>query len=459
MGGSEVSGKNADLYKNKVIEVLGLNGYLLIKNSSNVQQTPDLIFKKPYTEGDTEIWVETKYSDVSLSDTDFLTELARYFLNYMLRPYDEKFDLFLFLRKCKNWERWRHVFDNILYKKEESYNTYSNMINKANLRDEEKDKIQSFYFFDFESFLSDCYVHQVNYDGLLMKILEYKTDYRKFTSELFYTRELRPLKSRSTIIANFAQISSLPKYVYLASMKSNVKYNDIFSRNIYYKSYWPKWGKVFSLYPFESAEDTILQYIEQHGHEKIDVNKWLNSNYQNYQVIGGLMKKQIIEKAVDSGCEYIEYKGHNLYFIHENLGGELQHIKDKQVSRCFKEAEPLFVKHIAIKINVKVHDGTFYMILSPAVLFSTDGKNLITGPNVRRLHEIFSPNRFDTNLNILGDLKWWFKFLNLGEQDSDPQSCRTSDLVSLSLPVRPPKNSLERDMQTTTQKLEELLDF
>jgi len=457
MGEREVSGQNAEVYKNKVIEVLSLDGYLLIKNSSDTSGTADIIFKKPYTEGDIEIWIETKYADVSLSDKDFLTELARYFINYLNK--DEKFDLYFFIRKCKNWPRWRHVFDNTLYQQEEVTKLYNIMKEKAKLQDIEKKKILESTFFNFESFITDCYVHQVNYDGLLMKIEKYKTDNKRFSAEKFYTRELGPLNERSTVTGNFIKVIKLPEKIYYSEVKELTRYEDIFYDNIYYKSYWLKWGKMFSLYPLESSSDDIYKYIDPSTNSFFFTRDWIKSDKKSKIVISGLIKKHILETAVNKGCIYVEYKGHNLMFTHPDLSEEHQYVEGKLVSRCFKEANPVFVKHIAIKVNVKSYNDDFHIVLSPIILFTKDGINLITGEKVKRLHEIFTPNKFENNPKVFGDIKWWFSFLNLNGKINDEKPIVTSDMTTLELPVRPPKNSDERDKQVTNLRLEELYEF
>jgi hypothetical protein len=77
LGGAEASHATSKHYQDKVIEFLQLDGFILIQSSSDVGRLPDLIFRKPDTEGNTDIYVETKFDDVSLSDKPFLSECAR----------------------------------------------------------------------------------------------------------------------------------------------------------------------------------------------------------------------------------------------------------------------------------------------------------------------------------------------------------------------------------------------
>ena len=106
LGGAEASHATSKHYRDKVVEFLQLDGFILIQTSSDVGRSPDLIFRKPDTEGNTDINVETKYDDVSLSDKTFLSELATYFILYTAKK-TEPPDLYLYFRKLKNYSKWQ----------------------------------------------------------------------------------------------------------------------------------------------------------------------------------------------------------------------------------------------------------------------------------------------------------------------------------------------------------------
>ena len=72
----------------------------MIQTSSDVAMSPDLIFRKPEAEGKTDIYVETKFDDVSLSDKEFPSELATYFILYSSKQ-TEPFDFYLYCQKTK----------------------------------------------------------------------------------------------------------------------------------------------------------------------------------------------------------------------------------------------------------------------------------------------------------------------------------------------------------------------
>ena len=71
-----------------------------------------------------------------------------------------------------------------------------------------------------------------------------------------------------------------------------------------------------------------------------------------------------------------------------------------------------------------------------------------------KLHLLFSPNRYDNNSSIKGDLRWWHSFLFKNEFLREIQ---VSNLITLPIDFRPPKNSAERDNQVIHRKMEGLL--
>lgn len=459
MGGREVSNRTSENYKSKIIDVLHLDGYLLLRDSSSISMTPDLVFKKPFTEGETEIWVESKYANVSLHDKDFLTEIARYFISYMEKGADEKFDLYVFVRKCQNWTGWRHLFSSRLYREEEALAFYQELLEKAKLREEEREKIAHYHFGDFEEFLTDCFVHQVNYDGLLMKIEQWKKGNRRVKASEFYTREIEPLRSKEEVIGNFAEIIDLPENVYIADLKMSTRSEEMFREIPRHRPYWLKWGQIFSLFPLEDYDASLRKFIDVDSLYSRDFSMWISDSYKHRGIAQILMKRYVLERGVDVGCSYREYKGSNLFFEHENLDEELQQFQDKQVSRVFSYADPPFVKHNAIAVSVKGYGHRNYLFLSAKNLFTEDGRTLIKGKRVMRLHEIFSPSKYETNYSVFRDLLWWFRLLGTDREKSDYQAFRTTGLTSLMMSVRPPRNSTERDRQTKTERLDRYNGF
>jgi len=451
LGGGEVSHTTADIYKQKVIEFLELDGFILIQTSSRVAMTPDLIFRKPELEGKTDIYVETKYDDVSLSDRDFLSELGRYFILYMSGTADT-FDLYLFVRKCKNLSKWKQIFSANSYDENKCVTFFRTLSQNEDLNKEERQKIEEKDFEDFKRFISDTYIHQMDYDRLLMRIEEKKKG-RKDRSYGYdyYLRELPPIKHKQQIIGNFVEIENYSGSLYSYAIEDNVEYKTIYDL---VKRFEPILlsGNVF--YCLEGIGEGLKNYVNEETRRVSSPKEWIKENPDKLFILQILYKKYILNFGVERGCSHVFDRGDVLYFSHKDYTKDLQHIEGKQVTRLFRDTGSPFVKHEAIEIDVKIYDRRLFAFFSPRVLFSNRDKELITGRNVKRLHQIFSPNKYDNNLTIFGDMKWWFDFL-CGKEKT---LLETSELFDFVGNVRPPKNSATRNGLALTQRMEEYFD-
>ena len=444
MGGQEASHKSSENYKEKVIELLDSDGYILVGNSSRMGMISDLIFKKPITEGDTELVVETKYADVSLSDADLRTELVRYFLLYMNKR-DDPFDFYLFIRKCRNWNKWRKIFDPAIYNENDARSYFNKITHKTKLTKPELDKFVSYCFEHFEVFLSDTYIHQVNYDGLIMKIDELKNDKFIDSGMDFYLRELKPIVSRNELTYNIVELEKMPEEIYLYETSFDMQY--LYKEIPYYVPIWFKDGLMYSLFVFDEEYE---KYVSKKEYETIKMDKFLIDD-RNLYLVQILIKKLILNIGVNKGCNYVKYKGDLLFFEQRDLSKDNLLKDGKQVCRYFKDASTPFIKHKAIRVDTKYVDRSYLIYLTPIVLFTNDGVNLITGEDVIKLHQLFSPNKYDTNKSILGDLKWWSKLIFKKGKNED---ISVSALIKTIVTIRPPLNSKERNNQVFTKTLE-----
>ena len=266
MGGRELSGDNSENYKSKITEYMKADGYFLVADSSDRSMLPDQIFKCPPREGTTEIWVEAKYADLSITDSNLKVELARYFIEYMQREKSERFDLYFFIRNCQNWTRWKHIFDTTIWKKPERMKLYREIQQVQKLADEEKEKLSSFSFEDFHKFLNDIYIFQVTYDGLIMKIDKFEST-GKYDVESFYLREDPVLEEKERIKGNFAEISEFPEKIYISKLKK-IDQRKILGETPYYLPFWLKSNVMYSLFSDEKAPESLQKYIGRDGEEK-----------------------------------------------------------------------------------------------------------------------------------------------------------------------------------------------
>jgi hypothetical protein len=458
LGGAEASHATSKHYRDKVVEFLQLDGFILIQTSSDVGRSPDLIFKKPDTEGNTEIYVETKFDDVSLSDKTFLSELATYFILYTAKK-TEPPDVYLYFRKLKNFSKWKKIFDANRYDEETCKAFFATLLKNKELDEQTRKKVKEKGFENFDRFVADTYVNQINYDGLLMKIDERnKGKKNPCYGYQYYIRELLPIKQKQQIIGNFAEIQKYSGSIYSWEI-GHAKYRDMYAR---IQRYEPVVLEGKFLYSLDAAYETKLkQFINKKTLKVVNSEDWLLEGYllegsNKLSILQRLYKKYILNfGVVNKGCKHLRSRSSDiLFFSHADYSKEKTKVEGKQVTRLFKDTMSPFVKHEAIEIEVKIYSQRLFIFFSPLVLFTDNNRELITGSNVKRLHEIFSPNKYDTNSTILGDMKWWFNYLN----DKKKSLLDTSDLLTFVGNLKPPKDSKMRNFLAAYERIETYFD-
>ena len=458
LGGAEASHATAQHYKDKVVEFLQLEGYILIQSSSDVGMTPDLIFRKPDTEGKTDIYVETKFDDVSLSDKTFLSELATYFLLYTSKQV-EPFDFYMFFRKLKNVTKWKLIFSANSYDEITAQAFFKNLLENEDLDEPSRQKAKEQGFDNFKRFITDTYVHQLDYERLLMQIDERKKGKKnRCYGYEYYLRELPPISQKQQIIGNFAEIKKYKGSVYCWEI-GNARYSDIYSRVERYEPVCLKGHFLYSLDPVYGTK--LNEFLKDKTQQVFNPEDWLLEGYilegsDKLSILQTLYKKYILNFGViNKGCKYIRYKSSDiLFFSHSDYSKPITEVDGKQVARLFSDAKSPFVKHEAMEIEVKIYNQRLYAFFSPTIIFTDNNRELITGNNVKRLHEKFSPNKYDTNLTILGDMNWWFNYLN----DKANTLLETTELSSFIGKLSPPQDSDERNNLAATHRMEKYFD-
>jgi hypothetical protein len=155
------------------------------------------------------------------------------------------------------------------------------------------------------------------------------------------------------------------------------------------------------------------------------------------------------------GCKkavnYLRHRSADLlFFSHADYSKPLYKVEGKQVTRFFKDTRSPFVKHEVIEIEVKIYEQRLFAFFNPSVIFTNKDKELIIGSDVKKLHDKFSPNKYDTNLTIFGDMKWWFNLLC----DKGKTSLETSELLNFVGNLKPPQDSKTRNHIAATELME-----
>jgi hypothetical protein len=288
LGGAEASHVTAEHYKNKVVELLQLDGFILIKTSSDAEMTPDLIFRKPDTEGKTDIYVETKFDDISLGDQRFLTELATYFILYTANQ-TEPFDLYLYFRKLRNYSKWNRIFSANSYDEETCQAFFNTLLENKNLDEQSREKVKGKGFDNFKRFIADTYVNQISYDGLLMKIdARNKGRKNRCFGYQYFLRELLPIRQKQQIVGNFAEIQKYSGSIYSWEI-GYARYGDIYSRLQRYEPVVLKGHFLYSLDPIYGTK--LKEFINEKTLKIFNPQDWLLEGY----ILEGSDKMSILQ--------------------------------------------------------------------------------------------------------------------------------------------------------------------
>lgn len=354
------------------------------------------------------------------------------------------------LDDAKIFQNGKKFFSANSYNEETSLKFFDKLSENEKLTEENQQKIKEKNFEDFKKFISDTYIHQLDYDRLLMRITERKRGKEDRTSCYeYYLRELPPIKQKQQIFGNFAEIKRFSGSIYsceIADYVDNLTLYDLFKR------YEPILLKGGSLYSLDHTSDCLKNYLKEGTLRENSPEDFIYENPDNLSILQTLYKKYILNfGVVQGGCSFLNHRNSDiLYFPHADYSKLLRKVEGKQVSRLFDYAKPPFVKHEAIEIEVKVYDQRWFVFFNPMVLFTDNNKELITGRDVRRLHEKFSPNKFDNNLSIFGDMKWWFDFLCRNQNSS----LKISKLSCFIGKLKPPQDSKMRNCLAATQRME-----
>lgn len=444
-GGKEASGENSEKYKKKIERFMELNGYYKIQDSKDFATTADMKFARPQTEGSTPIWVEAKWDDVGRYDKRFLTELGRYFIEYASHPESERFDLYIFVRYCSAVGKWRHIFDAKLRRKDAVSDLFEKLREKNSLESEELEKIDRLGLVEFRQFITDCYVFQVDYQKLLMEIetMEDRGDRHKIKD--YYLKERDPINATVDLTANFSEIESYPEKILGADIAANSDRRDI-DRNIPDQlPWWESDSSVYTTLKREDLPEGMRKHIVEGTIEHRDFETWAKKNSKNDWIARNILTKQLRYQALNlhPDCVYDGYDGGKIFFEHQEEQVKKE-IGGRQVSKYFETSSPPAYKHMAVEPKVKTYGTDFFVFLAPCVIFTRNGRDLITGKTAKKLHDKLVRKDWENNGTVRREFEFWNDFFCLTEAD-DSQDLVVGDPISETMHGRPPKTSKERE--------------
>ncbi|MFB6199313.1 MAG: hypothetical protein ABEJ83_00415 [Candidatus Nanohaloarchaea archaeon] len=437
-GGKEVSSSNAETYKSAVKDFLKAEGKVLERDSSTHGTTADLVAKDPVD--DRLIWVESKDTDLSRWNDDFLTEIGRFFIEYIDTLNNDRFDLYVFVRRLKASRKWDKIFTAQKRASEDVREFYDRILNESNLQDEEIQKIEGSAFDEFEEFLGDIHVYEVDYEKLQMRIEELENEEDHNIHDI-YLREKGPIREKDEITLNLLKVEEFPDRMYQFRYVSSSGMHDILDAAPDDYALWVNGPKVFTLEPYDDLPEELQNKIKEGTQSSRSFEKELEIDDWIPKI---LIKKSLGQKLSRMGFLLEKYRNQHYYYLkHRNLENEERKLEGLQYNRVFDDTDDTFVKHDALRINLLHIEDEYYLELDPCIIFTEDGENMITGDDADRLHDSFSA-RFENNSTILRDLKKWFDLLGV-DGHATSVDISTDSFEKSEAQVRPPEDGSERD--------------
>lgn len=475
-GGREVNFQHSEDYKDQIKSYWDARGYDLIKDSVDDNETADLVFRKTHEYGNEDVYVEAKYSDVSRTETSFLTEFARYFLTYQS---EGTFKFHVFVRDLTNITAWRKIFDPGIQRKSAVRDFYERIVEDADLRSEEKKNLEESGFEQFADFVSSTKIHKASYEVLQMDT-ERLQDSEKYEVDEFIV-EKSPLNEASTLNVNIGRLDPTPENIYIGQLDTEIFDSRIQNTIPTTSSVWFEDNNLYSLLPPDKLPSHVKKATKMGTLAPESFKSWAEKP-ENELAAKTLLMREVCRTTVekefastfnkndegeyyqtDNFCQCVKYRGdYYLLFRHPSLKDETQHVEDQLITKVFSE-EDTFVRHRSAKLNVHCFNGKYYLSILIRNHFTEKGekRTLIRGRNRDRLTDKFNQNNY-TNSQAFSEHRHWKRILRMDKKtsaDSDTQEIGLTELGDISIGKRPPEDREEVEKRDTSQQQQKLGDF
>lgn len=462
-GGREKSHHSGEIYKRRVREYWEARGYDCIADSKDDNITSDLILRQTHDIGNYDIWVETKNTKLGRTKKDFITEFARYLIEYQELPEEDPFDLHLFARYLEAPKKWERIFKVAKQTDDAVQTFYDRFEEKAELDEAEWEKFNSYSFEEFKEFVTKTTVHQASFRKLEEEIedLEGSERYSRDT----FTAEREPINEREELESNFVEISDPPRHIYIGNVDVPQFHDGVRQRLKDTDPFRFESNKVYSLLPPEDFPDYVEHVTEMDTVESESFSDWAKEE-ENTQLACTLLLREIcrqnIEKHRLDDCVAFKYLGnYYLMFEHGPLQKEEIEVRGRQVSRVFDEGDSRFVRHRTAQLNIRRLNDDYFLFILVKDHFTENGNHmtLIRGDNKKRLHEHFNQNRY-RNSQVYSRYRHMRDILGIHNRTTDTSGQKVGyrKVTEISVGKRPAGDKKEIDTRDTDSKQRKLGD-
>ena len=427
--------------------------------------TSDIRLARPAHNEEKVFRVECKNSKADLKNQRFLTELARHLIDF--HHGSEDFGVLIFARELKNGPRWKDIFKDRIRKQDEVEWLWEKIQTKHKLNDDEIKKFEQLEFEDFWVFLEKIGVKKASF-GRLIELTEENRDREKRQKKWeFYVQTNEPVKEPGELIPNFFEIAHYPNkiWVYPTGVEDHAKGYD--KENV--ERYHPIWfhdSQLYTLINPDSMPSALTNITFTDGGEAHDFQEWIWQNDTTRHIGKILLNKQLLWRGILQGKHCIvtpdarklifETRPVQRTLTDEAESGDQYRTEEKAyvVTRRVNND----VGHRYCKPMAREYSNQHYVFLKTGWLFSSQGKgtNILDGQRAKRASDKLREDGYDRHSNYRAQLRAWKNHLQIDQGEDTEHPARVLDIpfsqrielklpAGMELPVRPPKDSDERD--------------
>jgi hypothetical protein len=409
---------NSEEYKRIILRCLEPRGYT-VKASSDVESTfADAILTRKGEQRD--YWLEVKDTPISLGDSDFLEQLAKYFVAYLSRTPENRFRLIIACKQIIDSDVFKKVYDDL--ETQTIDNIVSKMVELSN--QENKNKILSSSFKEIQQFFEETVVKEadLNYWLKALERLKPTPTTKPTLSDVEYANkvikefgDVLPLKEEDPIFLNIFELD-IPSKIYCAK----TSYRD--PKNIFNEKplvFFPAFDLDNDLiWCFEEfgKDNPLIDFIKPDSIMELEVNQF----FQRANAAATTVK--ILNRLVKSKCRKLGLKFDDRTKAHyypkaSNEDGVVAiswraptKESTRELTKPMMSGQKInFWIHRSATISARNFWGRFYIQIKPRFLFSPDGVTLYDGEKTDRLDRSFRKSKFSRNLNQFYDVLFWYR--------------------------------------------------
>ncbi|HEY4675489.1 MAG TPA: hypothetical protein VIH48_05495 [Candidatus Bathyarchaeia archaeon] len=410
---------SSELYKKHLLRYLEGREYYTIKASSDVEATfADAILTRKGEKR--EYWLEVKETAVSLGDSDFLKQLAKYLAEYLSRTPENRFKMILACYRIVNAPLFKSVY--VQFESEAINGLVSTMVELSD--PSTRAVIEHVNSEDIKKFFEDTTVKEADLKELQFaqeKITPTPPTKPSLPEAEYASKvmaefgDVLPLKSPDKISLNIFRLD-VPSKIHIAKTMYRTA-DDIFAEkpNVLFPAFDLDNGQICSFNEY-IKENPLSGFVVPDSVVSMNLEKFIE-NENNENIVIKILNRWIKSRCRKIGLVFNERT--KAYYYPRNANGEgLVTVKwkaptkesSRELTKPMKDGGKInFWIHRSAVISAKNFWGQYYIQIKPRFLFSSDGMNLYDGPKTDKLDRNFRKSKYSHNLNQFYDVLFWYR--------------------------------------------------